>query len=256
MRKESFAARVWSKIRSLEKERGFFASGDRVLAAISGGPDSVCLGHYLWSQSRRRGFALHFVHFHHGLRGRAADADARFVLELGRRWGVPTRVIRLPVAKAAARRGLGLEEAGRKLRYRALAREAKRLGCGKAATAHHLDDQAESVVLSLLRGSRLESLAGIFPERPLAPGVTLVRPLLRLRKSEILDYARFRGLKFRVDRSNASVRFSRNWVRREVLPLLERKNPRIRERLSAISDQVRHEFFSAQAPRPAGRAKR
>ncbi|HVA67157.1 MAG TPA: tRNA lysidine(34) synthetase TilS [Elusimicrobiota bacterium] len=250
MRKEAFAARVWSKMRSLEKERGFLAGDGRILAAISGGPDSVCLGHYLWSQSRRRGFALFFVHFHHGLRGRAADADARFVLSLGKKWGVPTRVIPIAVAAAAARRRLGLEEAGRKLRYQALAREAKRLGCGKAATAHHLDDQAESVLLSLLRGSRLEGLAGIFPERPLSSGVELIRPLLSLKKSEIREYLRFHGLKFRVDRTNASRRFTRNWVRQDVLPLLERKNPRVRERLASIADQVRHKLLSAKAPAP------
>ncbi|HVC09919.1 MAG TPA: tRNA lysidine(34) synthetase TilS [Elusimicrobiota bacterium] len=251
MRKEAFAARVWSKMRSLEKERGFLVPGGRILAAVSGGPDSVCLGHYLWSQSRRRGFALFFVHFHHGLRGRAADADARLVLDLGKKWGVPTRVVSIPVAKAAARRGLGIEEAGRKLRYQALAREAKRLGCGKAATAHHLDDQAESVLLSLLRGSRLEALAGIFPERPLSPGVKLIRPLLNLKKSEILEYLRFHDLKFRLDRTNASRRFTRNWVRQDVLPLLERKNPRVRERLAAVADQVRHKFFNAAPPAPS-----
>ena len=107
------------------------------------------------------------------------------------------------------------------------------------ATGHHLDDQAETVLLHLLRSSRLEALAGIAPKRPLSGKVSLVRPLLTLRRDEVLAYLKIHGLSYRSDSSNRDTHFTRNWVRRKVLPLLESRNPSIRERLAAFADQAR-----------------
>jgi len=145
----------------------------------------------------------------------------------------------VPVRGLAGERGQGLEAAARKLRYQALARAARRLGCNKVATGHHLDDQAETVLLHLLRGIRLAALAGISPCRPLAKGITLVRPLLPLRRSEVMLYLKLHGLKCRQDKSNRDTHFTRNWVRRKVLPLLETRNPQVRERLAGVAEQVR-----------------
>ncbi|MHB2026019.1 MAG: tRNA lysidine(34) synthetase TilS [Elusimicrobiota bacterium] len=248
MRKKEFAARIWAKLKSSERKNRFFPPGSRVLAAVSGGPDSVCLAHYLWAMSRKNAFSLFFIHFNHGLRGQAAEEDARFVIEFGRSLGVKTLIERLDVARTAQARGGGLEEAGRALRYAALARAAKRLGCGVAATGHHMGDQAESVLLNLLRGKRVAALAGISPKRELTFGIRLVRPLLPLRKSEIIEYARFNGLRFRLDKTNASRLFTRNWIRLSLLPLLEKKNPRIQERLANLAEDIREHFIQ----RPPG----
>lgn len=221
-----------------EREKQFLKKGDRVLAAVSGGPDSVCLAHYLSQARRRRGFWLELLHVHHGLRPKDADRDAAFAQKLGEILGTPVTIVHAPVALQAAARGKGLEDAGRELRYRAFADCAKKLACNKVATAHQLDDQAETVLLHLMRGTRLKALAGIPPRRPLAPGIEVIRPLLPLTKKEVLEYLSLHGLKYRVDKSNFSLQFTRNWVRRKVLPLMETQNPKIREHLAGIAAQV------------------
>jgi len=239
MRRREFAARVWSKLLAFDRQEGLLQRSDRILAAVSGGPDSVCLAHFLSTLGRRKGFAVSLLHVHHGLRGREADHDARFVTALGKRWGLPVAVVAVPVRSLARARRGGIEEAARKLRYQALLREARRLRCNKVATGHHLDDQAETVLLHLLRGSRLAALAGISPRRRLSRKIALIRPLLPLRRREIMAYLQVHGLKGRRDSSNSNERFTRNWIRRRVLPLLESRNPRIRERLAGFAAQAR-----------------
>ncbi|MFI5349220.1 MAG: tRNA lysidine(34) synthetase TilS, partial [Elusimicrobiota bacterium] len=158
---------------------------------------------------------------------------------LGRALGVPTRVARAPVRALSKKRGLGLEEAGRKERYRLLVARARRGRFDAVATGHHLDDQAETVLLHLLRGTSLEGLGGIAPSRPLAPGVALIRPLLPLTRAEVILYLKMHGLAWREDRTNQDKAFARNWVRAEVLPLLESRAPGVKERLSVIAAKVR-----------------
>mgnify|MGYP001572256343 CR=1 FL=1 len=239
MRRKEFAARVWAKLAAFEKTHRLFAPGDKVLAAVSGGPDSVVLAHYLSVQARKRGFRLSLVHVHHGLRGRDADRDAVFVKKLAEKLRVPAAVVKAPAARKARERGQGLEDGARKVRYQALAARARRLGCGKVATGHQLDDQAETVLLNLIRGTRLKALGAIPPRRALEAGIELVRPLLPLSRKEIVEYLRQNGLKSRKDGTNDSEKFLRNWIRRRVMPLLESKNPRIREHLAGIAEQVR-----------------
>lgn len=238
-RRKEFAARTWSKLVAFEKRHALLPDGGRVLAAVSGGPDSVCLAHWLSVQARRKGLTVRLLHVHHGLRGREADRDAAFVEDLGRRLGLPVSLVRADVKGLAKARGLGLEEAGRKERYRLLAARARRGLFSAVAAGHQLDDQAETVLLHLLRGASLEGLGGMAPRRTLAPGVALIRPLLPLTRSEVLDYLDVHGLPSRLDRSNGDPRFTRNWVRLEVLPLLEERAPGVKERLAAIAEKVR-----------------
>lgn len=239
MRRTQFAARVWSKLMTFERREGLFQHGDRVLAAVSGGPDSVCLAHFLSVEARRKDFSLMLAHVHHGLRGRDADKDAEAVRKLGKRLGLEVFFSKVDVPACAAGRGRGMEEAARHLRYRALARIAAGHDCGKVATGHQLDDQAETVLLHLLRGTRLQGLAGIPARRPLTRRIELVRPLLPITREEVSLYLKLHGLRARLDRSNLDQDRTRNWVRRKVLPLLEERNPRIRERLAGIAAQMR-----------------
>ncbi len=239
MRRKEFAAKVWSKLVAFEAEHGLLRPGTGVLAAVSGGPDSVCLAHWLSVQARRKSLRVELLHVHHGLRGRAADGDARSVEALGRKLGVPVTVVRAPVRASAKARGLGLEEAGRKARYAALAARARSGRFAAVATGHQLDDQAETVLLHLLRGTSLEGLGGIAPRRPLAPKIALIRPLLPLTRAEVLAYCEVHGLEWREDASNRSPEFTRNWVRAKVLPLLEKKAPGAKARISAIAAKVR-----------------
>jgi tRNA(Ile)-lysidine synthase len=236
MRRKAFAARVWPRLK--EAERAFSAS-DRVLAAVSGGPDSVCLAHWLAGAARRKGFKLFLLHVHHGLRGRSADADARFVQKLGLKLGLPVSVVRVKAAERAAAKKTGLEDAARELRYKALKDRCRRLRCNKAAVGHQRDDQAETLLLHLLRGTRLEGLGGMAPSRPLAPGLELVRPLLGLSRAEVLAYLHVHGLESRRDKSNEDTRLSRNWIRLKLLPLLEKRSPGLSIRLAGLTAQVR-----------------
>jgi tRNA(Ile)-lysidine synthase len=239
MRRKEFAARVWSKLVAFEKRHELLTPGRRVLAAVSGGPDSVVLAHWLSVQAHRKGLAVALLHVNHGLRGKAAERDAEFVRRLGARLGMRVTVIRADVKGRARKSGRGLEEAGRKERYRALIARARRGRFDAVATGHQLDDQAETVLLHLLRGTSLEGLGGIPPKRPLAPGVELIRPLLPLTRAEIMAYLEVHALDWREDRTNRDPKFTRSWMRRDVLPLLEARAPGVKERLSEIAAKVR-----------------
>jgi tRNA(Ile)-lysidine synthase len=238
-RRKEFAARVWSKLVAFDKKHALLAPGRRVLAAVSGGPDSVVLAHWLSVQARRKGLHVALLHVHHGLRGRAAERDAAFVRALGIRLGLRASVARADVRARARRTGSGLEAAGRAERYRLLSARARRGRFDAVATGHQLDDQAETVLLHLLRGTSLEGLGGIAPRRPLSGSVELIRPLLPLTRAEVLAYLEVHGLEWREDATNRDPRFARNWVRAEVLPLLEARAPGVKDRLSAIAEAVR-----------------
>lgn len=230
-----------SRLAAYNRAQGLVSSRDRVLAGVSGGADSVCLAHWLAAQRRKgRIGALTLAHFHHGLRGRAADRDADFVRALAERLGAEFHLESLPVLEAAAERRAGLEDAGRSLRYAALARLARSGGFSKVALGHHSNDNAETVLLHLLRGTKAKGLAGIPPRRAL-PGspAALVRPLLTLTREETRAYCREFGLRWREDASNRDEAFTRNWVRRRLIPLMESKSPRLKEHLAALAADVR-----------------
>ena len=246
MRRREFAARVWAKLVRFEKSSRLFGPGDRVLAAVSGGPDSVCLAHYLDSRRRKLGFDLALAYVHHGLRPEAAR-EAAFVERLAKSLGLAASVLKVDARKLAAARRAGIEEAARKARYEALAREARRLRFSKVATGHQLDDQAETVLLNLLRGGSLRALAAMPPRRTLSGSIQLVRPLLPLRRSDVLAYIERHGLRYRIDRSNFEARFLRNWLRRKILPALERRQPRTAEHLSRLAEEVRGQVWTWDA---------
>lgn len=202
-----------------------------VLAALSGGADSVVLLHLLCracAEGKLKGVAA--AHLHHGLRGRDADEDARFCERLCLDWQVPFYLGHADVRQEAAQRGLSLETAARELRYGFLRETCQKAGTDAIAVAHHMDDQAETVLLHLLRGSGTDGLAGMRFRRG-----DLVRPLLGARRSEIESYARENGLSYRTDATNTSDEMTRNRVRHELLPLLASYNPRITERLCSLA---------------------
>jgi tRNA(Ile)-lysidine synthase len=217
--------------------------GHTVAVAASGGLDSTVLAHALGQGAGRGGFRVALAHVHHGLRGDDADADQAAVEALAEQLGVPCGVER--IAPQTLREGVSsrhrptVQEAARWLRYAALGRLAARWGAQRIATGHHADDQAETVLLRLLRGSGPDGIGGI-PER--SPDGRIVRPLLRLPRAALLAYAERAGLAWREDASNASERYPRNRLRRTWIPGLAADfNPRLLRALADLAEAQRRD---------------
>ena len=229
---------------ALTREYAMLAPGSHVLCAVSGGADSVCLLHWLRAQAVSGGFALTAAHFDHQLRGAESQRDAAFVQRLCEDWGVPCEEGAGDVSGEAARQGTGIEETARRLRYAFLERTAEEVGADVIATAHNADDNVETLLLHLIRGSGLQGLTGIRPRRG-----ALVRPLLTTTRAEILDYLAENALTHVEDSTNADTAYTRNKLRREVIPLLRELNPRLEEGLTAAMTRLRadNDYLTAQA---------
>ena len=204
----------------------------RLLVAVSGGADSTALLDALARRREPRG-ALAVAHLNHLLRGDESEADEQFVRELAARLGLGLAVARAPVADRARAERANLEATARRLRYDFLRREAAALGTGAVVlTAHTRDDQAETLLMRLLRGSGAPGLRGIHETADLGGGVRLARPLLAVSRAEVLAHCGNYGLAFRTDATNFSPDLTRSRVRHELLPLLRTFNPRCDEALA------------------------
>ncbi len=217
----------------MNRDFALLPSGSRVLCAVSGGADSVCLLHWLREQPDLRLFA---AHYEHGLRGEEALRDAAFVEELCEAWGIPCAVEHGDASAYASEKRMGIEEAARELRYDFLERTAEALGCDRIATAHNADDNAETVLLNLCRGAGAAGLSGIPPKRG-----RIVRPLLGATRAEIEAYLREHDLPHVEDSSNESLSFRRNLLRHRVLPVLRELNPRFSEAVLRTSALLRED---------------
>jgi tRNA(Ile)-lysidine synthase len=214
--------------------------GDRVLVAVSGGPDSTALLLLLHGLARAMRLDLHVAHLDHGWRGRASAADAEFVRRLAIRLGLPVTVGHVSPSHWSTREGRqsSREARARILRTNFLLETARQVGAQKVALGHTRDDQAESLLLRLLRGSGPRGLAGTYP---VVDGV-IVRPLIDVRRRDLLAYLRERRVRYRVDATNRDTALARNRVRRKLLPLLEREfNPAVVEALAHAAELLRDE---------------
>ena len=193
-----------------------------VLIAVSGGADSVALLRGLRQLKTNGAGRLHVAHLNHGLRGAEADTDEVFVKNLCRSLELPFHAGHSDVSSLATDRGDGIEEAARAARYTFLEQTAQRLGARFVATAHTSDDQLETIVYRILRGTGIAGLRGIPRFRRLNDLTTLVRPLLSVTRSSVLEYLTDAGQDFRTDSSNRDLRYMRNRIRCHLLPLLAR----------------------------------
>lgn len=237
---------------------GMFRPGQRVCCAVSGGADSVALLRALHAANQTKeplGLVLRAVHVHHGLRGVEADADEAFVRALTAELGVDLRIERVDTAARQAETREGVEEAARHLRYAVFWRLMEEGWTEAVATAHTLDDQAETVLMKLLRGAWTEGLGGIFPavqaSTPAARGASrqgtsgaegeIVRPMLGVRRSAVEAYLRELRQTWCEDSTNADLRLMRNRVRHEVMPLLRALNPSVEEGFGRMARIAREE---------------
>jgi len=215
-----------------------------VLVAVSGGADSMALLHGLHAVNHRRrcGWRLHVAHLDHALRADSKE-DAEFVRGAASRMGLPCVVKTIDVAKSARTTRQTVEEAGRLLRYAFFEEAARSLDAKLVAVAHHADDQAETVLYRIIRGTGLRGLAGMAASRPIRPDsdILVVRPLLGLRRDDLLAYLAQRSLPYRRDATNEDASAAaRNLIRHEVLPLLARRlNPEAAAALVRLAAQAR-----------------
>ncbi len=221
-----------------------------VLLAVSGGSDSVALARGLHSlQPPGCDGRLILAHFNHCLRGEASDADESFVQSLAAQLNLPCHIGRAASDLAVASSD-GLEAAARDARYAFLATAAGEFGARYLVTAHTADDQAETILFNVLRGTGLAGLAGIPRHRPLTPATTIIRPLLDLTRADIISYLTFLGQPYRDDETNQSPDYTRNRIRLQLLPQLERDfNPRVKSALLRLAQTAAQadEFLEQQA---------
>ncbi len=213
----------------------------RVLVAVSGGQDSVCLLHILSNLREELKVDLHVAHLDHGLRGAESEADARYVARLAKRLGIAATIEKRDVKAFRSRHKLSLEEAAREVRYAFFADVADTIGTDRVAVAHTSDDHIETILMHLIRGSGLRGLRGLQPVNQWKSGdksLTVIRPLLRVPRAGTSAYCRILHLRPRNDSSNLSLTPFRNKVRLELLPLLKKYNPRIAEALQRTSVQA------------------
>jgi tRNA(Ile)-lysidine synthetase-like protein len=233
---------LWNKVLAHARARRLFSDGDPILLAVSGGPDSVVMLDFFAGQARTHRLKLHICHINHKLRGKLADADAAFVKKLGAEYGIETSILSADVRALAKKAGTSVEHAARNARYKLLSETALKKKCSLVATAHHSDDHAETILLNLLRGTEPKGLLGIPEKRELCrkgkTRVDLIRPMLAVSRQEIEVYLKANGLSSRKDHTNDDEYYRRNWVRKTLLPLMLKKQPRLREHLGELSSKL------------------
>lgn len=216
-----------NKLQALIREYDMIAPGDRVICAVSGGADSMALLWGMYLLREKLDIDLSAAHFNHGLRGQESDRDEAFVTDFCRGFDIPLHLGRAQVTAGKK----GLEAAAREARYGFFATLP-----GKIATAHTADDNAETVLMHLVRGTGLKGLGGIAPVRG-----SLIRPMLSVTRREVLAFLESYSIDYVTDSSNETDDFLRNRLRHQVMPVLCRENPRLAENLSAMAQDLRRD---------------
>ena len=226
------------KVKIFIEEHHMIEVGDRVAAGVSGGADSVCLLLLLTKLRKILHFELTAVHVEHGIRGEESLRDAAFTEELCRSLGIPCLRYTVRAAEYAGKTGKSLEEAARKLRYDCFRQACRETGAGKVAVAHHGDDNAETMLFHLARGTGIRGLGGIAPVVQMGP-VQVIRPLLCLTREEIVAWLQEQNQNYCTDGTNADVNYSRNRIRESILPELKQINGRTVEHMAQTAGQLR-----------------
>ena len=222
------------------KKYELFCANEKIIAGVSGGPDSIALLHILCLIRDKFPFTIWAAHFNHGTRGEESDKDEQFVLEFCSKLNIPFYTTKRDEWKDA---DLSREEKYRFARYEWFLTLAQKLNASKIAIAHNSDDQAETVVMRFIKGS-VAGLSGIKIKRPISqdyPDIQIIRPLLYISKAEILDYCETFKLNPRIDASNMSMEFDRNRIRHVILPAMKKENPNFNETISRNIDVISQE---------------
>lgn len=229
---------IENKVMDTVRRESLIKKGDRIIVALSGGPDSVCLIHILSKISKEYGFTLYAAHFNHQIRGIAAHRDALYAMEFCDSLGIRCFLKSMDVPSYAKEKKLTMEEAARILRYEMLFQLKKETGADKIAVAHNLDDQAETVMMRIMRGTGLNGIKGMDYKRP--DGI--IRPLMDVLKHDIEKYCKDNKLEPRIDHTNLEDEYTRNKIRIHLLPYIEREYAsNIKEILSRMANGLRED---------------
>lgn len=227
---------VISNVQNFIKNEICLPDNSRILLAVSGGVDSVTMLDIMANLSIKNGYKLFIVHFNHQLRGVSSDRDEEHARYLAAKYNIPFHCTKGNVKEYAENNSLSIEQAARILRYRFIEQTARTLKVSYIATAHTYDDSAETFLFNLMRGSGITGLSGIPWTRTLSKNILLVRPVIRCRKSHLIEFAKERNLKWFEDESNAMLNFTRNKIRHKLIKLLEDEyNPAIVDILNRTS---------------------
>ena len=205
------------KVEDFIIDNNMIKAEEKILVALSGGPDSVCLLHILYSLKEKLNINLGAIHINHMLRGEEALEDERYVSDICEKLGIDCYIERIDINKVASENNISLEMAGREERYKAFENIRERYGYDKIAVAHNANDQAETILMRMMRGTGLEGLVGIKAIR----GGGIIRPILCLNRNEIESYCAENHLMPRIDKSNMERVYSRNKVRLDILPYMK-----------------------------------
>lgn len=215
-----------------------------ILVGLSGGADSVALTHALCSLSQKYGFAIYAAHVNHGLRGAEAVRDEEFSREFAQEHGITFFSLRADVGKISKEKGISEELAGREVRYEFFLQLCEKHGIDYVATAHHRNDNAETILMNFMRGSGLRGMGGIKYRRE-----NIIRPLLDCTRSEIEEYCRVNGLSYVTDKTNFEDEYTRNKIRHSLIPMIEEKfNPSVVEALTRNAEiiSLEDDFISGE----------
>lgn len=231
---------AWEKFKKFVKKNGLVCAGDRVLLAVSGGPDSMCMMHLFWRLKKTLPIKLFSVYLDHGLREKTKD-EIKTIKKESERMNVTFLTGRISVKSYAKSEKVSLETAGRILRYKTFMRLARELGCNKISTGHTANDNAETLLMWLIRGTGSEGLSGIPVSRLENDKITVIRPVLSVTRPEIMGYLKRQKMPFCIDKTNYSLDFTRNRIRHELIPSLEKYNPSVVEHLNNSSQIISRE---------------
>ncbi len=237
-----------NKIKEFLEKNNMLLKGDRVVLGLSGGPDSVCLFFVLLGLAQEYDLKIYALHVNHCIRGVDADEDQAYVEELCKEYQVPLRSLKIDIPALCKETGRGLEEEARIARYQAFEEYAAELDIDdritKIAIAHNADDNAETVIFHMARGTGLDGMCGIAATRG-----RIIRPLLQVSKADILEFINSNGLAYCVDETNSDVEYDRNRIRHNILPELQQINPKALEHISDMTARLSEvaEYISLEA---------
>jgi tRNA(Ile)-lysidine synthase len=221
---------------------GMLKAGETVLVAVSGGPDSLCLLSVLQAFAKEVRLSLHVAHLDHRFRGRESADEALFVAKTAKILGIEATIEQFDVPAFCRERGLSAQAGAREVRYGFLNRVAEKIGASRIALGHTASDQAETLVMRLIRGAGLRGLSAIPPVRE-----NIIRPLIEVTRAEVQEYLHAQGIEFVTDPSNAKPLYTRNRVRLAIMPVLRTFNPKIVETLASEAAILRDENEAIEA---------